>query len=203
MEREVQLPSEYAETWIRDGGTRPGVDFDRLYTAWLDDFTARGVTRVGFGYLLLRRPATPGAALRAPLRRFERLPDALGHNPTGLGSHLAVCLAAHDWQAATDDAQLLRAHLTVASDVTEERHFWPGQDDPTLMTLHQGGGFGREVALDTALAALIGACDGELSVGAIIGALVQLLDADESALTAALLPRVRELLDDGFLLPPA
>ena len=203
IEREVQLPSEYAETWIRDGGTRPGADFDRLYTAWLDDFTARDVTRVGFGYLLLRRPAAPGAAQHAPLRRFERLPDALGHNPTGLGSHLAACLAAHDWQAATHDALLLRAHLSVASDVTEERHFWPGQDDPTLMTLHQGGGFGREVALDTALAALVGACDGDLSVGAIIGALVQLLDADESALTAELLPRVRGLLDDGFLLPPA
>jgi hypothetical protein len=200
IEREVQLPSEYAETWIRDGGTRPGADFDRLYTAWLDDFAARGVTRVGFGYLLLRRPATSGTR---PLRRLERLPEALGHNPTGLGSHLVACLAAHDWQAATDDVQLLRAHLTVASDVTEERHFWPGQDDPTLMTLHQGGGFGRQVALDTALAALVGACDGDLNVGAIVGALAQLLDADEAALTSELLPRVRELLDDGFLLPPA
>ncbi|MFC5928377.1 DUF7059 domain-containing protein [Cryobacterium melibiosiphilum] len=207
IEREVQLPSEYAETWIRDGGTRPGPDFDRLYTAWLDDFAARGVTRVGFGYLLLRLPATPdghvGTAGASTLRRLERLPDALGHNPTGLGSHLAACLAAHDWQAAMDDARLLRAHLTVASDVTEERHFWPGQDDPTLMTLHQGGGFGRKVALDTALAALIGACDGDLNVGAIIGALAQLLDADEGDLSAELLPRVRELLDDGFLLPPA
>ncbi|WP_241992994.1 DUF7059 domain-containing protein [Cryobacterium frigoriphilum] len=200
IEREVQLPSEYAETWIRDGGTRPGADFDRLYGAWLDDFASRGVTRVGFGYLLLRRPAETGLSA---LRRLERLPDALGHNPTGLGSHLAACLAAHDWQAATDDALLLRAHLTVASDVTEERHFWPGQDDPTLMTLHQGGGFGREVALDTALAALIGACDGDLNVGAIIGALAQLLDAEEPALIAELLPRIRELLDDGFLLPPA
>jgi len=203
IEREVQLPSEYAETWIRDGGTRPGTDFDRLYTAWLDDFTARGVTRVGFGYLLLRRPQPrPSATPREPLRRLERLPAALGHNPTGLGSHLAACLAAHDWQAATDDGQLLRAHLTVASDVTEERHFWPGQEDPTLMTLHQGGGFGRKVALDTALAALIGACDGDLTVGAIVGALAQLLDADEGDLTAELLPRVRELLGDGFLLPP-
>ena len=215
IEREVQLPSEYAETWIRDGGTRPGPDFDRLYDAWLDDFTARDVTRVGFGYLLLRRPAGPPAAgafgglpAGAPggtapaLQRLERLPEGLGHNPTGLGSHLEACLQAHDWQAARLDAQLLRAHVSVASDVTEERHFWPGQDDPTLMTLHQGSGFGRRVALDTALAALVGACDGDLSLGAIIGALAQLLDADEPALTAQLLPQVRRLLDDGFLLPP-
>ncbi|MDJ0376387.1 methyltransferase [Cryobacterium sp. PH31-L1] len=197
IEREVQSPGEYAETWIRDGGTRPGPDFDRLYDAWLNDFEARGVSRVGFGYLLLRRPSA------APtLRRLERMPDALGHNPAGLGSHLAECLAAHDWQAATDDARLFRTNLTVASDVTEERHYWPGQQDPTLMTLHQGSGFGRSVPLDTALAGLVGACDGELAVGAIIGALAQLLDADEAALSAELLPKVRALLADGFLTVP-
>lgn len=216
IEREVQSPGEYAETWIRDGGTRPGTaDFDRLYNAWLNDFEARGVRRVGFGYLLLRRPpAEPSAdvpgvsaatltTLTTPpvpiLRRLERLPDALGHNLAGLGAHLAEALAAHDWQAHTDDARLLRTNLTVASDVTEERHYWPGQQDPTLMTLHQGGGFGRSVPLDTALAGLVGACDGDLAVGAIIGALAQLLDADEAALTAELLPRVRDLLVDGFL----
>jgi hypothetical protein len=200
IEREVQSPGQYAETWIRDGGTRPGPDFDRLYDAWLQDFDARGVRRVGFGYLLLR---LPHAGLAAPtLRRLERMPDALGHNPAGLGAHLAECLAAHDWQVQAEDALLLRTQLTVASDVTEERHYWPGQQDPTLMTLHQGSGFGRSVPLDTALAGLVGACDGDLAVGAIIGALAQLLAADEAALTAELLPKVRELLVDGFLLLP-
>ncbi|TFB93307.1 methyltransferase domain-containing protein [Cryobacterium sp. TMT1-3] len=197
IEREVQSPGEYAETWIRDGGTRPGPDFDRLYDAWLNDFDARDVRRVGFGYLLLRLPVS------APtLRRLERMPGALGHNPAGLGAHLAECLAAHDWQAQTDDARLLSTQLTVASDVTEERHYWPGQPDPTVMTLHQGSGFGRAVPLDTALAGLVGACDGDLAVGAIIGALAQLLDADEVALSAELLPKVRDLVADGFLTVP-
>ena len=205
IEREVQSPGEYAETWIRDGGTRPGTaDFDRMYDAWLNDFEARGVRRVGFGYLTLRRTGVNTAGLPTPptLRRLERMPDALGHNPAGLGAHLAECLAAHDWQAHTDDAALLRTSLAVASDVTEERHYWPGQQDPTLMTLHQGGGFGRSVPLDTALAGLVGACDGDLAVGAIIGALAQLLDADETALTAELLPQLRGLLTDGFLTVP-
>ncbi|GAB3124336.1 DUF7059 domain-containing protein [Glaciibacter psychrotolerans] len=211
IEREAQWPTDYAETWIRDGGTRPDTaDFDRLYGAWLDDFEARGVSQVGFGYMLLRRPAPrspqstqPRAAAEpARLRRLERLHDSLGSNAAGIGAHLAECLTAFDWQVATDDAELAQATLTVAPDVTEERHYWPGQDDPTLMTLHQGSGFGRSVQLDTALAALIGACDGELSVGAIIGALAQLLEVDESALGAELLPRVRELLGDGFLQTP-
>ncbi|WP_105035923.1 DUF7059 domain-containing protein [Cryobacterium aureum] len=200
IEREVQSPGEYAETWIRDGGTRPGADFDRLYDAWLNDFEARGVRRIGFGYLLLRM--LPEGVPAPTLLRLERMPDTLGHNPAGLGAHLVECLAAHDWQVQADDARLLRTQLTLASDVTEERHYWPGQQDPTVMTLHQGSGFGRSVPLDTALAGLVGACDGDLAVGAIIGALAQLLDADEQALSAELLPRVRELLVDGFLSLP-
>jgi hypothetical protein len=199
IEREVQAPALYAETWIRDGGTRADTsDFDRLYGAWLDDFEARGVSQVGFGYMLLRRPAAGAPTLR----RLERLPGALGHNPAGMGSHLADCLAAHDWHASTDDSRLARSRLAVASDVTEERHYWPGQEDPTLMTLHQGSGFGRSIPLDTGLAALVGASDGELDVGSIVGALAQLLDVDERELAADLFPRVRELLDDGFLQHP-
>ena len=69
------------------------------------------------------------------------------------------------------------------------------------MTLHQGSGFGRSLPLDTALAAFVGACDGELSVGAISGAIAQLLEADDAALLALLLPNVRELLVTGFLRP--
>jgi hypothetical protein len=85
--------------------------------------------------------------------------------------------------------------------VTVERHYWPGDDDPTAMILRQGGGFGRQTPVDTGLAALVGACDGELSVGAICGALAQLLSVDERALEAELLPLVRSLLDDAILLP--
>jgi len=83
--------------------------------------------------------------------------------------------------------------------VTEERHYWPGSQDPTVMTLRQGGGFGRSVPLDTALAALVGACDGELSVRAIAAAIAQLLEVDETALLRELLPAVRELVVTGFL----
>ncbi|WP_344297913.1 DUF7059 domain-containing protein [Agromyces neolithicus] len=208
VEREVQHVTEYAETWIRDGGTRPGSEaFDRLYTAWLDDFEARGVERVGFGYVLLRRPAdtadvATGRPATARLARVERLHGALGDVSAGLGGHLAECLAAHDLQASLADAALAATRLTVAGDVTEERHYWPGDDDPTAMLLRQGGGFGRAIALDTGLAGLVGACDGELAVGAIVGALAQLLEVDEGALAADLLPAVRALIDDGVLLLP-
>ncbi|WP_022889964.1 DUF7059 domain-containing protein [Agromyces italicus] len=205
VEREVQSVAEYAETWIRDGGTRPGTSaFDRLYDAWLDDFEARGVDHVGFGYVLLRRPVEQSdASGTAPLARVERRHGPLGGDDEGLGAHLAATLAARDRQVLLDDTALSATRLRVAGDVTEERHYWPGDDDPTAMLLRQGGGFGRTVAPGTALAALVGACDGELSIGAIVAALAQLLDVDEQALAAELLPEVRELVGDGMLLLPA
>jgi len=191
VEREVQDAALYSETWIRDGGTRPGPEFDRLYEAWLDDFDRRGVKAVGFGYLTLR-------ASSRGLSRYERLDSAVGG---GLGVHVAHTLAGNDWQWERTDDQLGRARLELAPDVTEERHYWPGAADPTVMMLRQGGGFARSVPLDTGLAALVGACDGELSVRAIIAAIAQLLEVDAAELSADLLPSIRELVTTGFLRP--
>jgi SAM-dependent methyltransferase len=196
VEREVQDAALYAETWIRDGGTLPRTDeYDRLYAAWLDDFAARGVTSIGFGYITLRRPVDGPPTLR----RLERLPGALGHNATGLGGHIAATLAAHDTQTRLTDAALVASTFAAAGDVTEERHYWPGDEHPTVMDLRQGGGFGRTFPLGTALAAVVGACDGELPLGAICSAVAQLLGVDDEELLAEVVPSVRELVTTGFL----
>jgi len=198
IERERQDPAQYAETWIRDGGTRPGTEeFERLCGAWLDDFVARGVTGVGFGYLLLRHPESSNAPR---LRRLERLDAPLGRGTSGLGSHLASALAAADWQAARTDDEVLAARLMVAADVTEERSHWPGEPDPSVLLLRQGGGFRRELRVGTELAAIVGACDGELSLGAIVVAVAELLELDLAELRRATVAEVRDLLVDGFLL---
>ncbi|WP_210506200.1 methyltransferase [Naasia sp. SYSU D00057] len=195
VEREVQDPVLYAETWIRDGGIRPGTpEYDRLLAAWLDDFAAREVRSVGFGYVTLRRPER-----RRPSRRVEREQGGAG----GLGGHLAACLEAQDWLAATDDDALLTARLVVAGDVTEERHHWPGEEHPAAIELRQGGGFARVVPVDAAAAGLVGACDGELTVGAIVDALADLLESDPAELRAELLPVARELVATGLLMPAA
>lgn len=196
VEREFLDPAAYARTWIRDGGTREGTEeFSRLATAWLDDFEERGVTGVGFGFLTLHRPSEP----RVPVVRLERLTGSI--EVSGLGGHIASCLASLDWAASLDDSALAGHALAVAPDVTIEHHFEPGNDDPTAILLRQGGGFRRAVSVGTALAALVGASDGTLTVGAIIGAVADLLDVDPAALAAETLPDVRRLLADGILQP--
>src|SRR5690606_15926011 len=105
---------------------------------------------IGFGMVLLRRPVEGMPSLR-------RIEEHTGPARQPLGPHLAEVLAAHDLLAATDDAGLAAMRLTVAPDVTEERHLMPGAVDPTLVLLRQGGGFGRTIRVGTALAGLVGA----------------------------------------------
>ncbi len=196
IERERLDPARYAETWIRDGGTRPGSpEFEQLCGAWLDDFARRGVDEVGFGYLVLRL-----ADGTAPFRRAERASAPLD-GVAGIGTHLAAALHARDLVAAFDDDTLLAARLRVAGDVTEERSHWPGAGDPSVILLRQGGGLRRDIRVDSSLAAVVGACDGELPLGVIVDAVAQLLETDAVRLRSVILAEVRELVVDGILQP--
>lgn len=195
IQREVLDPAEYAETWIRDGGTTPDREPDAwaaAYGAWLDDFASRDVEAVGFGIVTLRRPVAGAPTLR-------RLEEHTGSVRQPLGAHIARSLAGHDWLASRDDAALAAAHLVTAPDVTEERYLTPGAADPNVVVLRQGDGLGRGVHASSPLAALVGACDGELTVGQIVGALAALFEVPSDALAAELLPAVRGLVRDGFL----
>ena len=197
VQRDLLDPAEYAETWVRDGGAHPGTARWRaLVRAWLDDFAERGVTAIGAGYLTLRAPGSG----TAPMRRFEHLDAPLGG---GVADAIAAGLAAHDWQAARRDDALAAARLAVAPDVTEHRHHWPGEADPTVLELRQGSGFARVRRVDTVTAAVVGACDGELALEDIVRAVARILQVDGAETLHAVLPVVRELLVEGFLRIPA
>lgn len=200
VQRELQDPAQYAETWIRDGGTTPDRDpgaWRARYAAWLADFASRDVEGIGFGIVVLRRP-DGDAAGRSRLRRLEEITGSV-RQP--LGPALGASLAADDWLRARDDSALAAERLRVAEDVTEERYLRPGAVDPQIVLLRQGGALGRTVQVGTALAGFVGACDGELAVGQIVNALAALLDVPAPAVAADVLPEIRGLVRDGLLLP--
>ncbi len=146
VQREVQDPADYAETWIRDGGQRPGPVADALLEAWLDDFAARGVEAVGLGFVVLHAP--PADAAGSSTRpRWRRVEEVTGRLDGPLGGHVAAVLAARDRLAAARDEDLLAAHLRVADDVTEERHARPGEGGPRAVLLRAGGGLGRTASV--------------------------------------------------------
>ncbi|HQR28506.1 MAG TPA: hypothetical protein PLP61_15795, partial [Nocardioides sp.] len=75
----------------------------------------------------------------------------------------------------------------------------PGAEDPATILLRQQRGLRRARAVDTVEAGLVGACDGDLTVGQILGALAVLLDRDVETLRTTYLPTVAELVAEGFL----
>ncbi len=98
----------------------------------------------------------------------------------------------------TDDA-LLSTRLTVRSDVQQETIGQPGAEDPEAIVLRQQRGFRRARTADTVEAGFVGACDGDLTVDQLFGALAQLTATDDAEMRSTYLPVVRELVGEGFL----
>lgn len=208
LQRDREDPAEYAGTWARDGGIIPrDPRWDELVGAWLEDFASREVAGIGFGYLLLRRPAdgtADGSAGAQPSSAAGRRGALRTEVATGTGSgtlsqHLAASLAALGDLAALDDEALAATRPVRAEDVVERRHLTPGQWDPMLIELVQGAGLARTVRADQALAATVGALDGTLTLGQVIAAVCALTDADVDATRERILPAVRELAITGMV----
>jgi hypothetical protein len=209
IQREQVGPEQYAETWLQDASeSRDRKHYRDAYAAYLADFASRNVAGIGFGMIWLRRPAGQVAGPEAgrgtaSISRFEEITYSI-EQP--IGPHLGAAVERSDWLEANS---LADAHLLVADDVTEERHQRPGAEHPGVILLRQGAGLRRTNLLSTELAGFVSACDGDLSVGQVIGALAALLGAslagedgfDGDAFRTGLLADVANLVSDGFLVP--
>ncbi|HET8595836.1 MAG TPA: class I SAM-dependent methyltransferase [Intrasporangium sp.] len=194
VQREVQDPAEYAELWARDGGTVPGTPaHDRMYAAWLRDFASRGVESVGFGVVTLQRPAVD----REP---WVSLDEVMGPVAAPMGPTIDAGLRARTWLAEHTAEDLLERTWTCAPDVTEERHGRPGDEDPAVILIRQGGGLRRVVRAGTLLAGYLGVADGSLPAGVALDALAQVLELAPEAVRAELVPQLRDLVADGLLI---
>lgn len=190
LQREVLDPAAYVSLWLHDAGDVAGPDYLERYDAWLAALEADGVEGVGFGWIALRRVDTPG------VHRVEEWPHAVA---APLGPHVAEAFERTAWLRAHDDAALLAARPVVAEDVVQELVGEPGAEDPRHLVLRQGSGLRRARKVDTATAALVGACTGEAPIGVLLGAVATLLDEDEGEVRGRLLPVVRELVAEGYL----
>jgi len=190
LQREVLDPYEYIELWLADAGLAGRSEYLPRYQQWLDYFADSGIEAVGLGWLVLRR-----ADREQPEVRLEDWPHAV-HQPVGA--------AFADFFAAVDDSRSPAAEFWARSwrrhpELAQETLGEPGAADPEHLVLRQGYGFGRAMEPGTALAAVVGACDGELPLAALVAAVSGLLDVDSRELADDLLPRLRELVALGYL----
>ncbi len=197
VQREVQDITQYAELWLRDAGDHRGdpAEYQARYDAWLDEFEARDVRSVGFGWITLRRST---AAEADPSVTVEEWPHPI-EQP--LGETVRAHFDRVDYLRSNDDAALLEAHFRLAGEVLQEQVGLPGAEDPEHVVLRQNRGMRRAAQVDTVGAGFAGVCDGSLSAGRILDAIAQLMGEDPVLLRDRTPAQIRLLIEQGFLEP--
>ena len=191
VQREVVDLPTYVELWLKDAGMHGTSEYHRRYDTWLAWLEEQGAEGVGFGWINLRRTEVP-----EPTVRLEMWPYDV-EQPIGPEVHSFFERTAALRTRSDDD--LLAARLVARVDLRQETYGAPGAADPEEIVVRQQRGLRRARQVDTVEAALVGACDGELTLGQILEALAGLLDQDAGELRASYVPIVRDLLTEGFL----
>ncbi len=190
LQREALDPFEYIEIWLADAGLAATADYLPGYREWLEYFRRQRITGVGMGWIFV---SNSGAG--QPQVRLEEWPHAV-HQPVAdaVLAHFAGGRVAR-WPAE----RLLAATLRRPDTLVQETIGTPGAADPEHIVLRQSAGLGRAAAVDTAVAAVVGACDGDLPLGRLLDAVARLLDVEPVELASEVIERLRPLLADGML----
>jgi len=190
VQREVLDPAAYVELWLKDAGHHPSTgaahidDYRHRYDTWLNWFEEQGIEAVGFGWINLHRTGEP------PRHEFLEWPYDVEQ---------PIAPAIKAWGDVAHAEITLADRLVRAEDVQQETLGAPGAEDPATVILRQQRGLRRARQADTVEAALVGASDGDLTLGQILDALAQLLDQDAEETRATYLPIAQELVREGFL----
>ncbi|WP_369272550.1 methyltransferase [Streptomyces sp. R11] len=195
VQREVQDVTQYAELWLRDAGDHRGdaAEYQARYDAWLDEFEARKVKAVGFGWITLRKTSDA-----VPAITVEEWPHPV-EQP--LGETVRAHFDRLDYLRANDDAALLEDHFRLVAEIVQEQIGMPGAEDPEHVVLRQHRGMRRATQVDTVGAGFAGVCDGSLSAGRILDAIAQLMGEDPVLLRDRTPAQIRLLVEQGFLEP--
>ncbi|WP_193606764.1 N5-glutamine methyltransferase family protein [Nocardioides lijunqiniae] len=185
VQREVLDPAAYVELWLKDAGLHGAPDYLDRYDTWLSWFDDQGVEAIGFGWVNLR--ATGGGDVVTDMLEW----------PYDVEQPIAPAIEA--WGETVRTEVGLDSLLVTREDVRQETVGPVGAEDPEAIVLRQQRGLRRARQADTVEAALVGACDGDLTLGQILDAVAQLTGADADQVRTTYLPVARDLVREGFL----
>lgn len=191
IERERLDVFSYIEMWLTDAGLAGTDGWRAAYDEWLGYFERLGIRNIGMGWVLVTR-----AERTEPHRRFESWPHAVAQPVGDAFARHGAAIDAARWS----DVELLSSSPRLV-DVRQETLGAPGAADPEHIVLRQTGGFLRAMRLSTLEAAVLGALDGDLTIGQVTAAVASLVDAGTDAVEAEVLPTLRRALVEQFLVP--
>lgn len=184
----VDLPT-YVEMWLKDAGQHPATggrlgDYRRRYDTWLSWMEQQGAEGVGFGWINVR-PTD-----QAPIQHCEHWPYEVAQP---IGDEIARHFDAIEMVRSLTDDQLRATNPHIRIDVLQETVGATGAEEPAEILVRQQAGLRRGRSVSTGEAALLGACDGDLPLGVLLGAVEELTGESVG------LDTVRGFIAEGWL----
>lgn len=194
IQREVSDPLGYVNLWLADACEDPTTTPARA-AAWLDWFEANQIVGVGFGLITLRA----GGHIDPVVRMEEARQTYLGD----LGPQVTAWFDRQDWLREHSGDRLLAARLRAEDalrlhqEATRGPQGW--QVERQVLSLATGMRWSEEV--DPVTLALIGGCDGQLTLRDQLTLLATANDVDFDTLAEVALPLVTHLVERGMVTP--
>jgi methylase of polypeptide subunit release factors len=191
IQREVSDPLAYVNLWLADASEDPAQQPARA-AAWLDWFDAQKVDAVGFGLITLR-----AAGHDDPTVRIEDLRHTVGGD---LGPLIG------DWFDRQDflrHADLLGRRLVAAPGLKLRQEATLGAEgwEVGQQLLALDGGLRWVEEVDPVALALVGACDGSVTLQDQVDVLATAHGVPAEVLADVAVPLVSHLVERGMLLP--
>jgi hypothetical protein len=193
IQREVQDPATYVETWLRDAGVPAGIIYDAEFTAWYRGLRERRVLGIGFGLISLRRGGHAD-----PIRRFQHADQAMAQP---VGPEVERWFARQDRLRAGTAPDVLLMRARVAPDVRVDVRRSPGEARAEEIVVLREAGFRWAATLDPFGVEVLDRTDPETTLGEVVAQAAQAfgIPVDE-ALTSAVAV-LRRMVEEGFLQP--
>jgi methylase of polypeptide subunit release factors len=189
IQRDVQDPAAYVETWLRDAGEQQSEGYRGLYDTWLTTLERRGVLGVGFGLITLRR-----AGAEAPIQRFQHAPQEW-RQP--VASDVERWFAVQDGLADNPACVLLQP-LRVQPDVVVEEHRSLGSAEAVVL-LRRSSGMAWSGPVDAFGLDLLAALDGVRPAGEAVISAASAHGVDPEEALSTSVPVLGRLAEEGFI----
>jgi len=188
-------PSTYANTWIEDTESPGDAERkSRLYDQWVKYLEDEHIEEVTYGLIAVRRSRSGDGWVH-----FDDSPDEfLGPS----GEFVLRGFEQQDFVRSTSDDRLLDESFRVAPDLRLERRYRPedGQWAVEQATVSLARGPAWSVRIDSAVAALVLACDGSRPLRSLFVDVAKRMGVEMERAVPGGLAVVRRLLERGFLL---
>jgi methylase of polypeptide subunit release factors len=196
MRTDTHDMADYAHVWIRDTEHAGEQEACRLYDEWLAYYAREKIEAVSTGLIAIRK-----ASGRKNWLRIEEGPDS---NSGPFGEHVLRGFGLRDFlETANTTEALLAARLRVAEGARLD-HVCEWDDGAWRIRsarIRLALGLQYDGNIDLRLAGMVALCDGQHTLGEILGKTATALGEDLDRIAPNCVALMRQLIERGFVVP--